>query len=365
MGNQKNKALYLNKFFLKLAFEQAKKNLGHTKNNPSVGCVLVKNHSIISSDCTSIGGRPHAEMNALKFNKDYKDSTMYVTLEPCTHHGLTSPCSDIIIRKGIKKVFFSFNDKDIRTAKKLKKILSKRKIKSQKIPSKEYQFFYQSYFDIHKNKIPYMDAKIAVSKDYLTISKKTKWITNQCSRKRTHLLRSQYDSIITTSKTINIDNAMMNCRINGMNQNKPDLIIIDLKLKLKKNLKLFKINKSRKIWIITSFKNKEKMYYFKKQGLKFIFIKSLKNKNDFTILMNIIRKRNYNRILCESGLSFLNTLLKYKLIYNLYLFKSTKNLGKLGFNRSTKKYLKKLKLINKIKVNLNGESLYKIKIKNV
>ena len=367
MGNQKNKSLTNNKFFLNLAFEEAKKNLGKTKENPSVGCVIVKNNSIISSGCTSIGGRPHAEFNALKANKDYKNSLMYVTLEPCTHYGLTPPCTNIIIKKGIKKVFYSFFDSDPRTFKKLNKVLLKKKIRTERIFLKEHKSFYQSYTNIYNNKIPYIDAKIAISKDYATISKKNKWITNERSRKCVHLLRSQYDAILCTSKTINKDNAMLNCRINGMNQNKPDLIIIDINLKLKNNLKLFKLNKSRKICIVTTKRNMEKINFFKKKkrGLQFILMKSLNCKDDFSRLMNILVKKNYSRILCETGLNFLNSLLKNKLIYNLYIFKSNHKLGKFGYNSSSISYIKRLNLINKLKVNLNGENLFKIKLKNV
>ena len=83
-------------FFSNLAFNLAEKHLGQTKNNPSVGCVIVKNGTVIGSAVTSVGGRPHAEFNALNNKVDYRGSDMYVTLEPCTHYGLTPPCTNII-----------------------------------------------------------------------------------------------------------------------------------------------------------------------------------------------------------------------------------------------------------------------------
>ena len=84
-----------------LAFNLAEKNIGKTNKNPSVGCVIVKNNSVISSGTTSYNGRPHAEFNALSKNINFKNSNMYVTLEPCTHFGLTPPCTNIIERKKI------------------------------------------------------------------------------------------------------------------------------------------------------------------------------------------------------------------------------------------------------------------------
>ena len=351
------------KYFLNLAFNEAKINLGKTNGNPSVGCIIVKKNSVIASGRTSFNGRPHAEFNALNSKKNFKNSDLYVTMEPCTHHGLTPPCTDIIAKKGIKRVFFSFNDIDKRTAKKSKITLTKKKIKVYKKFNNNFRDFYQSYFLIQKDLTPLIDAKIAISKDYFTINKNSKWITNFLSRNRAHLIRSEYDSIISTSKSINSDNSLLNCRLNGFNEEKPDLIIIDLNLKIKKKLNLFKKLNKRKIFIVTSVLRGKKISYLKKKGIKIISIESLKDKNDFINLFKILKKYGYNRILVESGLVFLNKLLKDKLIFNLYMFQSSTKLGKKGRNNTSNNIIKKLKLNKKIKVNLNGDSLYKIKIK--
>ena len=122
--------------YLKLAFNIAKINLGKTKLNPTVGCVIVKNKSVISSGVTSVSGRPHAEYNALKFKKNFKNADLYVTMEPCTHIGLTPPCSNFIKKKKIKRVFYSFNDIDERTEKKFRIKLNFKKVQVfKKIPS--------------------------------------------------------------------------------------------------------------------------------------------------------------------------------------------------------------------------------------
>ena len=84
------------KYYLDLAFQIADKNLGKTKLNPSVGVVIVKNDSIISTGVTSINGRPHAEFNALNNKNILTGSDLYTTLEPCTHYGKTPPCVNII-----------------------------------------------------------------------------------------------------------------------------------------------------------------------------------------------------------------------------------------------------------------------------
>ena len=345
--------------FLNFAFHLAEINLGKTKLNPSVGSVVVKNGEIISSAVTSPNGRPHSEFNSLNKLKKCSGATLYTTLEPCVHKGKTPPCVSIIIKKKIKKVFYAFEDPDTRTYKKAKKVLNSKGIKTKLIHNKKYNKFYKSYFLNKKFFIPFISAKIAISKDYQTINKTNKWITNYRSRKIAHLLRNNHDCILSTSKSINLDDSLLNCRIDGLNNYKPDLFIIDLDLKLKKNLLLNKLIKKRKTYLITLSNNLKKKQFLKKKGFKMIKIKSLKNKNDFTSLFKNIYKMGYSRLLVESGLTFMNSLIKNKIINNLYIFKSNKKLGKDGKNNSSLNYIKKLKrkLIN---VNLNDDKLYKV-----
>ena len=350
-------------FYSALAFNLAEKNLGKTNKNPSVGCVVVKNDSVISSGATSLNGRPHAEFNALNKKINFKGASIYVTLEPCVHYGITPPCINIIKRKKIKNVFFSANDPDLRTHKKAKKILKRNNIKCKQI--KLNKNFYKSYIYNKKKSLPLIDAKIAISKDFFTINKRNKRITNDRSEKITHLLRSKYDSIISTSKSINKDDSLLNCRLEGLSANRPDLIIIDRELKLKRNLKLLKITKYRQTIIFTKSNNKKKIFFFKKKGCKIIKIQNLDNKKDFLNLLKILYKIGKRRIIVESGLIFLSKLLKFDLINELFLFKSSTQLKKNGMNNFSSNFLKSFSLKKKVNVNLNKDELYNIKFQNV
>ena len=353
---KKNHNLYSN-----LAFNLAENHIGKTGTNPSVGCVVVKDNSVISTGITSINGRPHAEFNALNKNISFKDTEMYLTLEPCTHYGKTPPCIDLIKRKKIKQVYYCYDDPDLRTYKKAKIIL-KKKIKKIKIPTKNSDF-YKSYYLDKVKKLPLIDAKIALSKDNFTINRKSKWITNSRSRKVVHLIRSKYDCIISTSKTINKDNSLLNCRLDGLDNHKPDLIIIDRNLSLKKKLKLFNISNKRKTYIVTTSKNTKKISFFKFKKIKVIQLTSLKYKKDFDRLFQILFQIGKRRILIESGLIFLKTIINFKLLNHLYTFKSDQRLKKNGQNNIKMTGILKLSNSKKITVNLNNEKLYKVKIK--
>jgi diaminohydroxyphosphoribosylaminopyrimidine deaminase/5-amino-6-(5-phosphoribosylamino)uracil reductase len=351
--------------FLKLAFQQAEINLGSTSSNPSVGCIVVNNNSVISSGRTSFNGRPHAEANALKENKKIDGTSIYVTLEPCSHYGKTPPCVNKIISKKLNKVTFSIDDTDKRSKNLAYIKLKKAKINVKRFLLKNYaKKFYKSYFLQSSKKIPFIDAKLAVSRDYLTINKKKKWITNNRSRKVGNFLRSKYDCIVSTSKTINSDNASLNCRIEGVEQKSPAVIIIDRSFRIKKNLKIFK-DRSREIFIFTQSHNELKETYFNEIGVNVIRLKRSDNlKNAMHEFYFLLKQLGFNRILIESGIKYISEVLKHKLIKNFYLFKSPFVIKNVGKNNSNPHLIKKLKITikNKVKVNLNGDSLHKIEL---
>lgn len=352
-------------FYTKLAFKQAEINLGSTNLNPSVGCVVVKNNSIISSGYTSENGRPHAESNALKKNLDYKNSELFVTLEPCSHYGKTPPCIKKIISKKIRKVIFSINDNDIRSKDRAEKILKRKKVIVKKFILKNFaKNFYKSYFLQTSKQIPFIDAKLAISKDNYTINKKKNWITNIKSRNVGNFLRSKYDCLLTTSKTVNKDNPLFNCRIEGLEKKTPNLVIIDRYFSINKNIKILK-DVNRKIYIFTTVNKHEKENYFKKKGVKIIkFSKNVDSNLSLKKMLLSIKNLGYNRIFVESGSTFLSQLLKNRFVRNLYLFKSSNKLLINGQNNTSLLEIKKIRILkkNKIKVNLNGDSLYKVNL---
>jgi len=350
--------------FLKLAFHQAEVNLGSTSLNPSVGCIVVKNETVISSGRTSFNGKPHAEANALK-KKKINGSSMYITLEPCSHYGQTPPCVKNIIQKKIHKVIFSINDIDKRSKNLAHKQLKKANIDVKKFIFKEFaKKFYNSYFLQSSKQSPYVDVKLAISKDYLTINKKKRWITNSNSRKVANFLRSKYDCILTTSETINCDNSMLNCRIESLENKSPAVIIVDRSFKVKKNLKIFKDN-SREIFIFTQKSNNQKEKHFKMIGVNIIKLKKIDNsKDDISEVYFFLKQLGFNRILIESGMKYINEVLKHNLIKNFYLFKSPISLKNEGKNNTKSILIRKLKTThkNKVKINLNNDSLYKIQL---
>ena len=176
---------------MSLALSLASARHGFTGENPSVGCVIVKNDEIISIGQTGYSGRPHAEYNAIKNSDEtLEGSIMYVTLEPCNHYGQTPPCTNEIIKNKISKIIYSVEDIDDKVKGKSLKILKSKNIIVKKgLLFKKIIDFYKPYFFNRKNKLPYVTGKIAVSKNNLIYSKGTKKITDIHSDKLTHFFK--------------------------------------------------------------------------------------------------------------------------------------------------------------------------------
>ena len=154
MSTKKDSFTSEDHYYMNLAINLAVERNGLTGLNPSVGCIVVKNNKIISFGQTGFNGRPHAENVALKTckKKDLKGSTIYVTMEPCTHHGKTPPCTDLIVKSKIKRVIYSIDDVDIRTKNKAYAFLkSKKIITSRGLLKNKTKKIYKNYFEHKKN----------------------------------------------------------------------------------------------------------------------------------------------------------------------------------------------------------------------
>ena len=316
---------------MEIALKLANSRQGLTGSNPSVGCVIVKNDKIISIGQTSFNGRPHAEFNAIKNCIDnLNGSTMYVTLEPCCHHGLTPPCTDIIIKSKISEVIYSVADIDKRVKNKSLKILKSNNIKVKRgLLQDKINNFYSAYFFNRKNKLPYVTGKIAISKNNLIYSKANKKITNVHSDKFTHLLRYKNDSLLISYKTLNKDNPKLNCRIKGFNKYSPIRVVLDNNLNTKTSSYIFKTSNRRNTLIFYHDALRSKVLRFQKKKIQLIKSKIYKNKQfDFKILLKKLYNLGCRNLLIEGGDELTRFLLKSKIFNQFFLYKSPKNILK-------------------------------------
>ena len=361
MSLKKDNYKPLDKKIMNFAINLADNNKYLTGTNPSVGCVIVKKNKILSFATTNNGGRPHAESIALSKNKYNNGSTLYSTLEPCSHHGKTPPCTNAIIKNKVKKVYYSIEDKDFRTFNKTKKILKSKNIKAKSGLQKNKVYnLYKEYNYIRSNKAPYITGKIACSSNLNILQNKSP-ITNEHSRNVSHLLRFQNHAILTSYKTINTDNPKLNCRLNGLEKFSPKVIVIDKNLKIKVNSFLIKNSKKNKLIIFHCSKNISKIKFLKKSGVKLIFQKC--ENNSYLNLKKIsqkIYKLGLHRLLIESGKDLMTNFLNENLLNEFYFFKSDKiisNGHKINISSLIKMINKNYKNKKKINTYLGNDTL--------
>ncbi|NTJ41804.1 bifunctional diaminohydroxyphosphoribosylaminopyrimidine deaminase/5-amino-6-(5-phosphoribosylamino)uracil reductase RibD [Agrobacterium larrymoorei] len=230
--------------FMARAIEISRRHTGLTETNPSVGCVLVKDGQIIAEAVTSIGGRPHAERNALDIaGEAAKGATAYVTLEPCSHWGRTPPCANALVEFGIARAVVSVDDPDERVAGRGYQILRDAGISVDTgILRQESERALAGYLTRKIKKRPHVTLKLAVSADGM-IGRKDEGqvaITGPEARHAVHELRARCDAILVGIGTALSDDPELNVRISGMEHHSPVRFVLDRRLDLPLASKLVK-----------------------------------------------------------------------------------------------------------------------------
>ena len=327
------------KYFISLANNLAQNSLGYTGPNPSVGAVIVKKNEVMSFGSTSRTGRPHAEANALiKLSKhEKKNSTIYISLEPCSHYGKTAPCVNKIVGANIKRVVYSIDDVDARSSGKSYKILKKKKIiVKSNLLNKETRRIYKQYILSKKLNKPYVFGKLAISKDFYIKDKKNFYITNEQSLNTTHILRSKVNCILTTSKTVNADNPKLNCRIQGLEKFSPYIAILDKRLNIKKNSYLIKNAKRNKVYLFYHKYDDTKIKFLKSRKIRLIYTPLYKGNLDFNFILKKLYLLEISSVLVEGGKFLTISLLKNGFFNEFYLFLSSKKLKSRGIYKMKK-----------------------------
>ena len=321
------------KTYLRITERMALRAVGNTHPNPPVGALIVKNNVILSRGWTQQHGSPHAEIHAinkLKNKKILEGATLYCTLEPCSHIGKNPPCVDKIIKMKFAKVVISQLDRNPlvyqRSVKKLQKAGIKVVVKNFGIRTKELN---RVFFNTINHGNPFVTLKIASTADgkIATESRKSKWITNSISRMKGHKLRSLNDCILVGKSTLEKDDPRLDCRIEGLNDRSPDLFILDRRLELKKNLKIFSI-KNRNLYLFHS----EKQYknIIKSRNIRYINLNEKNNMLDINKVLKKIASLGYMRVLVEGGSKLTASLLKDNLVNEIYWFRASKIMGDNG-----------------------------------
>ncbi|MGB6976420.1 MAG: bifunctional diaminohydroxyphosphoribosylaminopyrimidine deaminase/5-amino-6-(5-phosphoribosylamino)uracil reductase RibD, partial [Gammaproteobacteria bacterium] len=221
--------------YLLEALELAELRRGFCAPNPAVGAVVVKQGRVLATGYHKASGQPHAEAEALgSLGDEARGATLYVTLEPCCHLGKkTPPCTELLIARGIREVYYGFTDPNPQVAGLGAQALQAAGIPCKHVPLASIDEFYQSYAHWWQTRQPWLTAKLALSLDGKIAGAKGKRmnITGAELQQYTHTLRHQADALLTTARTILNDDPQMNVRLGDKVIAKP-LYIIDRELYL-------------------------------------------------------------------------------------------------------------------------------------
>ncbi|MFD1360773.1 bifunctional diaminohydroxyphosphoribosylaminopyrimidine deaminase/5-amino-6-(5-phosphoribosylamino)uracil reductase RibD [Lentibacillus salinarum] len=240
-------------YYMQFALNLARAVSGQTSPNPPVGAIVVKHGDILGFGAHLKAGTAHAEVHALQMAGDQAEgATIYVTLEPCSHHGKTPPCADLIIEKGISRVVIAVKDPNEKVAGRGIDTLRTAGIDVELgVLQKEAEMVNRVFFHYTQTKTPYVTMKTAASLDgkTATYTGDSKWITGEAARHDVHHYRHTHDAILVGVNTVVADNPNLTARLPNGGKN-PLRIILDTELRTPLNANVVADQKAD-TWIFT------------------------------------------------------------------------------------------------------------------
>lgn len=311
------------KEYMHLAIEIAKSTIGQTAPNPAVGAIIVKNNKILSFGAHLQSGNNHAEINAINQvnQKDLQGATLYVTLEPCCHFGKTQPCTDSIIKSGIKRVVIASLDKN-------PKVLGKgiEKLKNANIEvtlgilEQEATEINKMFFHYINTNKPFVTLKVGLSLDakLATSLGESKWITSEEARQDAHYYRMSHDAILVGVGTINSDDPSLTTRYIATNKN-PIRVVLDTNLKIKSTAKVINDGLSETFIITSKVFDEEKANELKKKS-NIKIINLLEDYIDINQVLISLAKYGIRSLLVEGGQKIHNSFIQNKIFNELIIY---------------------------------------------
>ncbi|NDE90590.1 MAG: bifunctional diaminohydroxyphosphoribosylaminopyrimidine deaminase/5-amino-6-(5-phosphoribosylamino)uracil reductase RibD, partial [Alphaproteobacteria bacterium] len=302
--------------YMKIALNLGARMLGRVAPNPAVGCVLVKDDVIVGRGVTQAGGRPHAETQAIaQAGEHARGATAYVTLEPCSHHGKTAPCSESLIAAGVSRVVATMEDPDPRVSGKGFAMLRAAGIDvTCGVLAEEAAFQQEGFLKRIKHGRPMFTLKLASTLDgrIATESGESRWITGETARYFVHTLRSNHDAVMVGIGTVLADDPELTCRLPGLEHTSPIRIVVDRRLSIPLDAKLLKEAGEKPLWIITREKSDSgKIKELEKRGANVITVPT--NDDGYIDLGVAARKlgeQGLTRVLVEGGAYLAAALIK-------------------------------------------------------
>lgn len=318
--------------FMRRALDLASQGKGFVSPNPLVGAVIVKDGKIVGEGYHEFFGGPHAEVNAFRNAvEDVRGATMYVTLEPCNHHGKTPPCTEAIISNGIKKVIICLKDPNPLVSGQGMKRLEDAGIEVEVgLLSEEGQRQNEVFLMYMRTKRPFVMMKTAMTLDgkIATRTNASQWITGEASRAFTHELRHEVSGIMVGIGTVLADDPSLTTRRVKGGGKDPLRIIVDSRGRIPLDARVLHLTSEAKTIIATTSEiSPEKTEAIRALGAEVWVLPTKDQRVDLQALMGLLGEKGIASILLEGGSELNYSALKAGIVDKVYTFIAPKIIG--------------------------------------
>ena len=303
--------------YMSMALALGRRGLGTTMPNPAVGAVIVQgageHAEVIGRGWTQPGGRPHAETEALgRAGERARGATLYVTLEPCSHHGRTSPCAEAIIKAGIRRVVIAIRDPDERVAGQGIALLEAAGIAVvEGIGREEARWLTLGHIRRVMSGRPFVQVKLAVSANDVVSHGEAGapvWVTGEAARAQVHLMRAKADALLTGIGTVLADDPELTCRLPGLFDHSPVRVVLDRSLRLPLTGRLVDTAREVPLWVICGpGADGERVKALEKEGVRVFPVKENYDRAmqaqilDWGQVLSVLAEEGVTRLMVEAG----------------------------------------------------------------
>ena len=318
---------------MRAALALAARGLGRTWPNPAVGCVLVRDGTVVGRGWTQPGGRPHAETEALgRAGGAARGATAYVSLEPCAHTGKTPPCADALIAAGIARVVAAVEDPDPRVSGRgLARLREAGIAVTTDACAAEAAELNAGFFTRIKEGRPLVSLKLATSLDGRIATRRgdSQWITGEAARRRAHALRAAHDAVLVGTGTALADDPALTCRLPGLSERSPVRVVLDRLLRLPATAKLLATAAAVPTWVVTTAAADSGQ----RRALETMGVQTIEapaesdGRLSLSAALRGLGERGITRLLVEGGSALSASLLQQDLVDRVYWFRSAAVIG--------------------------------------
>ncbi len=315
-----------------VALGLARRGLGRVWPNPSVGCVIVKDGRVVGRGWTQPGGRPHAETEALRrAGAAARGATVYISLEPCAHHGKTPPCADALIDAGVARAVVAIEDPFRRVAGRgLERMRSAGIDVVTGVGHDAAAALNAGFFMRIGDARPLFTLKTASTLDgrIATHTGESQWITGEPARARGHALRASADAVMVGVGTALADDPRLDCRRPGLADRSPVRIVVDSRARLPLTSRLVRTARETPTWLLTLAGQDARHRAFADAGIEVIEVAPDADGNlDLDVGAGALGDRGLTRVLVEGGGRLAAGLLRAGLVDRLVWFRAPRLIG--------------------------------------